>query len=89
MKIYYDHLRHLVTVPYNRETLHRAARLLEINRCWFSVQPYPHYDIPKRWVEDFGLKLDEQLLNLDILGIAYEQVSPREIVRIIKGKSTI
>ena len=88
MKVFLDEQRHLVTIPYDRATLHAAAKILGLKRCWFRPRPYPHYDLPKRWCQDWGLKLDEQLLNLDCAGISYYWVSPREIVKICKGERT-
>jgi hypothetical protein len=84
LKIFYDDQRHLVCTPYTVPMLHSAAKLLGLKRCWFHASPYPHYDLPKRWVADFGLRLDEQLLNLDVNGVAYEQVTPRQLLTIIK-----
>lgn len=84
-EVVYDDKRHLVTVPYSRVNLHAAAEALGLKRHWFHASPYPHYDLPKSWVADFGLKLDEQLLNLDIRNISYRQTTARELLRICRG----
>lgn len=47
-----DRSRHLVCVPYSVENLHRMADDLGIKRCWFHRGTYPHYDIPKRRVDE-------------------------------------
>jgi hypothetical protein len=49
MKYYCDNMRHLVCVPYSIDNLHKMAKELNINRCWFHANAsYPHYDIPKK-----------------------------------------
>jgi len=70
--IYADNKRHLITVPYTLEDLHDAAEFLEINRCWYHSTPYPHYDIPKRRVDE--------ILNHDNVTV----VSSKELLKIIK-----
>lgn len=70
MRILYDDQRHMVAVPYTRENLHEAARVLGIKRCWFHKD---HYDIPKRMMG----RMSET---------AAEKVSPREILRIARGR---
>jgi hypothetical protein len=70
VKILYDDQRHLVTVPYSKENLHTAALQLGIKRCWFHKD---HYDIPKRMMA----RMSETVA---------EKVSPREILRIVRGK---
>ena len=87
LTVYYDDKRHMVCRPYTVENLHKAAAALGLKRCWYHSSPYPHYDLPKTWVADFGLKLDFQLLNLDCLGIKYEQVSARQILKICKAEA--
>ena len=47
-----DDQHHLVCIPYTRENLHEMAAKLGIKRCWFSPKSYPHYDIPKRRIEE-------------------------------------
>jgi len=70
VRILYDSRRHLVTVPYSVENLHKAAETLGIKRCWFHKD---HYDIPKRMVA----RMSETVA---------EKVSPREIAKIVRGK---
>jgi hypothetical protein len=49
------------------------AEDLNIKRCWFDKDPYPHYDIPKRRVGEIAGKAT--------------LVRPREILMIIKNGS--
>jgi Protein of unknown function (DUF4031) len=70
VRILYDDQRHLIAVPYTVENLHKAAQQLGIKRCWFHKD---HYDIPKRMVA----RMSETVA---------EKVSPREIVKIVRGK---
>jgi FMN phosphatase YigB (HAD superfamily) len=63
-------MRHLVTVPYSKENLHKAAEQLGIKRCWFDKD---HYDITKRMMS----RMSETVA---------EKVSPREILKIVRGK---
>jgi len=70
VRILYDDQRHLIAVPYSLENLHRAAKQLGIKRCWFHKD---HYDIPKRMVA----RMSETVA---------EKVSPREILKIVRGK---
>lgn len=72
MKFYCDKERHLVCVPYSVENLHEMARQLGIKRCWFhNHQDHPHYDIPKRRIEEISSRV--------------EVVSSREILRIVQA----
>lgn len=71
MRFFYDHLRHLVCHPYSVTNLHAMAASLDIKRCWFHRSHFAHYDVPRR---DVG-----RIANLA------EKVSPRELLRIIKG----
>lgn len=50
------------------------AEALNIKRCWFHPGKYPHYDIPKRRIEEI-----QKRCNV---------VSGREILAIIKGTSS-
>ena len=60
-------------VPYSIENLHKMADDLNIKRCWFhNSKKFPHYDIPKKRFEEISSRC--------IL------VSPREILKIIKGR---
>lgn len=53
MKYYCDNGRHLICIPYSIENLHSMAKDLNIKRCWFhNHKKYPHYDIPKRRIEE-------------------------------------
>lgn len=57
IEYYCDNQRHLVCVPYSVENLHRMAEDLDIKRCWFhNKKGHPHYDIPKRRIEEITLK---------------------------------
>jgi len=73
VRILWDCQRHLIAVPYTKENLHRAAEQLGIKRCWSHKD---HYDIPKRMMS----RMPET---------AAEKVSPREIARIVRGKSLV
>jgi Protein of unknown function (DUF4031) len=69
-----DDMRHLVCLPFSVENLHLMAADLGIKRCWFHNSAggrYPHYDIPKRRVTEVTARC--------------QLVSPREILRIVKG----
>lgn len=70
MEIYADRQRHLVCTPYSVENLHIMAEKLGIKRCWYHGGKYPHYDIPKRRIEE----ILEQVIV----------VEPKEILKIIK-----
>lgn len=52
MKYYCDNNRHLICEPYSIENLHRMAEELNINRCWYHSTKYPHYDIPKKKIDE-------------------------------------
>lgn len=57
MEFYCDKARHLVCTPYSVENLHQMAEELNIKRCWFHANAsYPHYDIPKRRIEEIQAK---------------------------------
>lgn len=51
-----DDSRHLVCAPYSIANLHRMADDLGVNRCWYHTGRWPHYDIPKRRVEEIKKK---------------------------------
>ena len=53
---YCDNKRHLICEPYNIENLHRMAEILDIKRCWFHNSKHPHYDIPKKRIEEISNK---------------------------------
>lgn len=71
MTYYSDDARHLVCAPYSIENLHAMAADLGIARCWFHAGKPPHYDIPKRRVEEIRART--------------VQVSRREILTICKS----
>jgi len=70
---YYDRMRHLICVPYSIENLHTMADDLGIGRHWFHGGKYPHYDIPKRRIEEIAAKV--------VL------IAPRALLMIIKTSS--
>lgn len=70
MKYYADRMRHLVCVPYTVENLHMMAEDLGIKKCWYHPKPYPHYDIPKKRIEEIHAKV--------------EVISPRELLKLMK-----
>jgi hypothetical protein len=45
----YDDKRHLICYPYSVWNLHKMAKQLDINPCWFHKT---HYDIPKKRIEE-------------------------------------
>jgi len=67
-----DKKRHLVCLPYSVTNLHVMADSLGIGRHWYHPTPYPHYDIPKRRIEEI-----EAVCRI---------VSPKDIVRICRGE---
>lgn len=70
--IYYrDRMRHLVCIPYSVENLHKMAEDLGIKRCWFHAGTKPHYDIPKRRVDEIAKRSN--------------CVSSRVILKIVQG----
>lgn len=72
LEFYCDRKRHLVCKPFSVENLHKMAKLLNINKCWFhNSLLLPHYDIPK-------LRIEEIMSKCII-------VSSKEIVNIIKN----
>jgi hypothetical protein len=56
MNYYCDNKRHLVCVPYTVENLHIMANELGIKKSWFHSGKNPHYDIPKRRIEEITSK---------------------------------
>lgn len=48
------------------------AEVLGIKKCWFHSKSYPHYDVPKKRINEITLKC--------------ELVSPKVILGICKGK---
>ena len=68
-----DESRHLVCNPYSINNLHEAASRLGIKRCWFHNGKHPHYDIPKRRIDEIKAKC--------------KVVSTKEIYRLITGES--
>ncbi len=73
LKFFCDDMRHLVCTPYSVVNLHAMAEVLGIGRHWFhGGSRHPHYDIPKRRIEEVSAKCTV--------------VTPREILRITKGE---
>ena len=66
-----DGERHLICLPYSVENLHKMAKDLGISRSWFHSGRLPHYDIPKKRIEEIE----------DVCSF----VSSRTIVKIIKA----
>ena len=67
-----DNNRHLICLPYSIENLHKMAEDLDIKRCWFHNNRFPHYDIPKRRIKEIQNKC--------------EIISERDIYLIIKNQ---
>lgn len=70
LKYFTDGKRHLVCVPFSVDNLHKMAKSLSIPRYWYHGGKLPHYDIPKK-------RLDEINKKCNI-------VSSKDIVRIIR-----
>ena len=70
-----DNKRHLICSPYSEENLHIVAKELGIGRGWFHEGRLPHYDIPKKRVDE----IMEACMKVD----------SRTIVKLIRGKTTI
>lgn len=47
-----DDKRHLICVPYSIENLHIMAKELDIRREWYHNSGKPHYDIPKKRIDE-------------------------------------
>jgi len=72
LRYFCDNERHLVCVPYTEANLHLMAADLGIKRCWFHASSrFPHYDIPKRRIEEITTRC--------------AVVSSRDILSIVKG----
>lgn len=71
LKYYCDDSRHLICIPYSIENLHQMATILNLNKSWFHSGKFPHYDVPKRRIEEIQTKC--------------EIVSKKEIINIING----
>lgn len=56
MKYYCDNNRHLICVPYSIENLHKMANELDIKRGWYHGGDKPHYDIPKKRIQEIKSK---------------------------------
>lgn len=70
MRYLTDGKRHLICEPFSVENLHRMAEDLNIKRCWYHPSSIlPHYDIPKKRLEEITAKC--------------EVVSSKKIVQII------
>ncbi len=70
MKYLTDGARHLICSPYSLANLHEMALQLNIKKCWFHGGNFPHYDIPKKRIEE----IESQC----------EIITSQEIVKIIK-----
>ena len=71
---YCDNARHLICAPYTVANLHVMAADLGIKRCWFDGNPdHPHYDIPKR-------RIDEIKARCTV-------ISSRELLKVIRGRA--
>lgn len=72
MRYLCDNMRHLICDPYSIDGLHEMAKALDIKRCWFHNSTYPHYDIPKKRIDEIQNKC--------------EIITPRELLQIIKSQ---
>ncbi len=73
MEFYCDNKRHLICKPYSVENLHLMAEILGINKCFYHLNPWPHYDIPSRRIAE--------ITNKCVL------VTDREIVKIYQEET--
>ena len=68
MKYLCDNARHLICEPYSIENLHKMAEDLGIKKCWYHKGNYPHYDIPKKRIDEITAKCElidtKVLLNI-------------------------
>lgn len=71
LKYYCDDSRHLICVPYSIDNLHRMAEDLNIKRCWYHSKKYPHYDIPKKRIDEIKSKCDV-ISSIQLLKLIYE-----------------
>jgi hypothetical protein len=58
MKYLCDDSRHLICEPYSIENLHKMAEDLGIKKCWYHAGKFPHYDIPKKRIEEITAKCE-------------------------------
>ena len=56
MEYYCDINRHLVCKPFSINNLHKMAKELDIKKCWYHGGKHPHYDIPKKRIEEIKNK---------------------------------
>ena len=56
MKYFCDNQRHLVCLPFSVENLHIMAKELNIKKCWYHSGKNPHYDIPKKRIDEIQSK---------------------------------
>ncbi len=56
LEFYCDNARHLVCKPFSVENLHKMAIALDIKRCWYHAGKHPHYDIPKKRIDEIKAK---------------------------------
>ena len=71
MRFLCDDKRHLICEPFSIENLHKMAIELNIHRCWYHKGKFPHYDIPKKRIEEITQKC--------------EVISSKELLMIIKN----
>lgn len=64
-----DGKRHLICVPYSIENLHQMANELGIKRCWYHGGRIPHYDIPKKRINEITEKC-QVVSTKDLIKIA-------------------
>lgn len=68
MKYFTDGKRHLICDPFSISNLHKMAENLNIKRCWFHNSKYPHYDIPKKRIEEIESKC-EIISSVELIAI--------------------
>lgn len=70
-----DDARHLVCVPYSVENLHRMASELGIKRCWYHASKHPHYDVPKKRIDEIKAKC-RVVSSRELLAIVHTRCLP-------------
>ena len=56
LEFFCDKQRHLICKPYSTSNLHIMAAHLGIKRSWFHKAKFPHYDMPKKRVDELTAK---------------------------------
>lgn len=63
-----DNARHMVCEPFSLPNLHRMAAALGLKKAWFHTGKFPHYDMPKKRIEELTAQ-SERVTQKQILAI--------------------